>query len=211
MARSLPTLTTLLKIQGPRAPGPVPTYSRSHVLLALLTIGKAGAIGRQALAKEAGLGEGAVRTVIKRLKEDGYITIQHQGCQLTAKGKDAYTKLRKIIPKTVELSRTSLTVGKEQVALLLRKKSDRVKSGIEQRDASIKAGAAGATTYVIRDSKFQMPGSSADCERDFPGIVWAKLRDELRPENRDVLIVCGSDDRRTSFLGAVSAALTLLD
>ena len=85
-----------------------------------------------------------------------------------------------------------------------------MRSGIEQRDASIRAGAAGATTYVIHDSKFQVPGSSVDCEEDFPSEAWAKLRGELRPEDEDVVIVCGSDDRQTSFVGVISAALTLL-
>ncbi len=207
----LPAFATLLKIEGPRAPGPAPTYSSSHVLVALLTIGNTSAIGRHALAIEAGLGEGAIRTVIKRLKEDGYITIQPQGCQLTAKGKEAYRELKRRIPKTVELSKTSLSVGKEQVVVQVKNRSDQVKSGIEQRDASIRAGAAGATTYIIVHSKFQMPGSSVDGEKDFPSSAWPKLRKELQLENGDVVIVCGSEDRRISFIGAITAALTLLN
>lgn len=209
--RPLPALTTLLRMESPRAPGPAPTYSSSHVLVVLLTIGDAGAVGRHALAQEAGLGEGAIRTVIKRLKEDGYVAIAPQGCELTAKGKDAYAELKKRIPKIIRLSRTSLTFGKEQAAVLVKKKSDLVKSGIEQRDASIKAGAEGATTYVIRDSKFQIPGSSSDCEKDFPSDAWSKLREELHPQNGDVVIICGSKDAHISSIGAISAALTLLN
>jgi DNA-binding MarR family transcriptional regulator len=193
-----------------RAPGPAPTYSSSHVLLVLLRIGGAEVIGRHALAKDAGLGEGAVRTVIKWLKEDGYITVEPSGCQLTVKGKQAYSELKRVMPKTLELSRTGLTVGREQVAILVKKKANRVKSGLEQRDSSIKAGAAGATTYVIKNSKFQVPGSSADSEKDYPSGAWVKLRSELQPEDGDVVIVCGSDDRHASFVGAISAALTLL-
>jgi len=73
-------------MESPRAPGPAPTYSSSHILLALLTIGDAGAIGRHTLAIEAGLGEGSVRTVMKWLKEDNFITVEPKGCLLTAKG-----------------------------------------------------------------------------------------------------------------------------
>ena len=203
-------LTALLKMGGSRAPGPAPTYSSSHVLLVLLTIGGSGTIGRHALAKEAGLGEGAVRTVIKWLKEDDYITVKPNGCQLTARGKQAYSELKSVMPKTLELSRTALTVGREQVAVLVKKRSGRVRSGIEQRDSSIRAGATGATTYVIKDSKFQVPGSSLDGEKDFPSGAWMKLRSGLQPENGDVVIVCGSDDRRVSFIGAMSAVLALL-
>lgn len=210
MERPLSAFTALQKIDSSRGPGPASTYSSSHVLLALLTIGRAGVIGRHALAKEAGLGEGAVRTVIKWLKERAYITVEPNGCQLTAKGKHAYAELKRAMPKILELQRTTLTVGSEQVAILIKKKSDRVRSGIEQRDSAIKAGAAGATTYVIKGSKFQVPGSSADAEKDFPSGVWTKLRSGLQPEEGDVVIVCGSDDKHSSLIGAISAALTFL-
>ncbi len=175
-----------------------------------MIIGDTGAIGRVALAREAGLGEGAIRTVLKHLKGEGYITIKSQGCELIGKGKEAYSELKKRMPRTVRLSKTGLTVGKEQVAALVKQKSNVVKSGIEQRDTAIKAGAAGATTYIIRNSRFQVPGSSSDCERDFPSNAWSRLREELRPENGDVVIICGSASKHTSFIGAISAALTLL-
>jgi Domain of unknown function (DUF4443)/CggR N-terminal DNA binding domain len=204
----LAAFKALLNIGVPR--GPAPTYNPSHVLLAMLTIGGAGTIGRHALAKETGLGEGAVRTVIKWLKEDGYITIQPDGCQLTEKGRLAYSELTSIIPRTMDLSKTPLSVGREQVAILVKKRAPQIRTGIEQRDAAIKAGADGATTYVIEGSKFQVPGSSEDAERDFPSEAWSQLRNGLRPEDGDVVIVCGSDDRRTSFIGAIGAVRTLL-
>jgi hypothetical protein len=175
-----------------------------------LTIGDAGAIGRHTLAVKTGLGEGAVRTVIKWLKEDGYIATDAGGCRLAAKGKKAYAEIKSAIPNTIELSKTPLTVGREQVALLVKNKANRVKSGIEQRDSAIRAGAAGATTYVIRGAKFQVPGSSMDSEKDFPGPGWTKLRSSLEPDDGDVVIVCGSEDRNASRLGAISAAFTLL-
>lgn len=208
--RELSTVTALLRIGSPRAPGPAPTYTKPHILVVLIIIGDNGAIGRTGLAREAGLGEGAVRTVLKHLKAEGYVTIKPTGCELTGKGKGAYSELKKRMPEVVRLSKTSLTVGEDQVAVLVKLKSDAFKSGIEQRDAAIKAGAAGATTYVIKNSKFQVPGSSSDCERDFPSDAWPKLREKLRPENGDIVIVCGSKDEHTSFIGAVSAALTLL-
>ncbi|MDA4124953.1 MAG: MarR family winged helix-turn-helix transcriptional regulator [Thaumarchaeota archaeon] len=206
----MPALAEVLEMGSPRAPGPAPTYSPSHVLAVLMTIGDVGSIGRGALAKESGLGDGAVRTVIRRLGSGGYIVVRPVGCQLTGKGKVAYDELRKRIPKTIELTKTSLTLGDKQVALLIRGAGEGVKSGIEQRDASIKAGAVGASTYVIRGSKFQVPGSSLDCEADFPSDAWRKVRRELRPLNGDAIVICGSGERNTSLIGAISAAITLL-
>lgn len=193
-----------------RAPGPAPTYGSAHVLLALLTIGEAGSLGRHALSSEVGLGEGAVRTVIKWLKADSYIVIDASGCRLTAKGKKAYGELKRLVPRVLLLPRTELTVGKIQTAVLVRNTSGRVKSGLEQRDSSIKAGASGATTYVFKNSRFEVPGSSRDAEKDFPTEAWTRLRKGLEPQNGDVVIVCGSDEKQTSLVGAISAALTLL-
>lgn len=203
-------LASVLKTDRLRAPGPVHTYSSPHILFVLMAIGDAGAIGRQALSSEVGLGAGAIRTVIKWLRADGYIVVHESGCQLTPKGKQAYGELKRVIPKILMLPRTTLTVGKVQVAALVKKRSRRVRNGIEQRDASIKAGASGATTYVYRGSNFEIPGSPGDSERAFPSEAWTKLRDGLEPEDGDVVIICGSDEKRTSLLGVISAALTLL-
>jgi len=207
----LSAFTFLLKLDRTRAPGPAPTYGSAHVLLALLTIGEAGVLGRHALSSEVGLGEGAARTVIKWLKADGYITIEANGCTLSAKGKRAYNELKKLMPRMLVLTRTPLTVGRVQVAVLVKKRSGRVKSGIEQRDSSIKAGASGATTYLVKDSRFEVPGSSRDAEKDFPAEAWKKLKEGLEPEDGDVVIVCGSDEKHTSLIGVISAVLTLLD
>ena len=198
-----------MRIDRSRPPGPMPSYSSAHMLLVLLTIGEAGSVGRHALSGRVGLGEGAVRTVIKWLKAGGYISIDASGCRLTPKGKRAYSELKKLIPEITTLSRTDLTVGKVQAAVLVKRRSGKVRTGIEQRDSAIMNGAAGATTYVVRDSRFEVPGSSRDAEKDFPSKAWAELREGLRPEDRDVVIVCGAAERQVALLDAISAALTL--
>jgi len=206
----LPAIITLLRKENVRLQGPSRTYGPSHVIIVLLSIGDAGAIGRHALAQRAGLGEGAIRTVIKRLVEGGYIKVKSPGCELTRRGKEVYHELKKTIPQFLSLSKTSLTVGREQVAVLIKGASSLVTNGIIQRDAVIKVGALGATTYIIKDSKFQIPPSVADCEKEFPGEIWNTLTDELRPQGGDVVIICGSHDQIVSTIGAVSAALTLV-
>lgn len=206
----MPALGSLLKIAGERAAGPAPTYSLPHILIVLIAIGETKSIGRQALANKAGLGEGAIRTILKRLGKEGYMEVNSQGCKLTAEGDRVYSELKRRIPRTIMLSKSELTVGKEQVAIVVRGVASRVSGGIEQRDAAIKMRALGATTYTIKDSKFQIPMGSSDCETDFPSDMWAKLRGELQPNNGDVVIVCGSNDQKTSTLGVMSAALSLI-
>jgi predicted transcriptional regulator len=176
----------------------------------MLTIGNSSAIGRQALAKKVGLGEGAIRTILKRLRDQGYVETNAYGCVLSPKGKKAFSEIKAKIPKIVPIPETKLTIGSNQVALVVKGASSRVSNGIRERDASIKVGASGATTYLVRDSRFTVPKGSTDCEKDFPGTIWARLRGELQPKSGDVVIVCGSDNEITSELGAISAALTLV-
>jgi len=102
-----------------------------------------------------------------------------------------------------------LTMGAAQVAVSVRGAGDAVKSGIEQRDSAISVGAAGATTYVVRGSRFTIPGGSDDCEKDFPSRTWTALRKRLKPKDGDAVILCGSNKEETARLGALSAALTL--
>ena len=52
----------------------------------------------------------------------------------------------------------SIALGKFNYAVLLNQASFAINSGLEQRDASIKVGALGATTLLYKDYKFIMPG-----------------------------------------------------
>lgn len=206
----LSRLRGLLRVVAQREPGPSPSFAQHHLLLAVLTVGEAGAIGRKALAARTGLGEGAIRTVLSRLRGEGYLTVSPSGCALTKKGEALFSELRQSLPKMAAMTRTSLTVGEKQFVTLVRAAAKNVTNGIEQRDAAIKAGADGATTFIIRRQKFSVLGGSDDCERDYPGEAWEGLRRLLSPNEGDAVIVCGSGNPMLSKVGALSAALSLL-
>ena len=167
-------------------------------------------IGRQALARESGLGEGATRTVLRRLREGGYVDVNASGAFLTKKGRGLFRLLQGRLLPFAELSNSGLTVGSEQAAVGVRRGSRTLGSGIPQRDSAIMVGASAATSYEIRGSKFTVTGGSNDCERDFPSGAWRLLKKELVPGNGDIVIVCGAEDALKAKLGALSAALTLL-
>ncbi len=204
------SFATLLSLAGERAPGPSPSYDRPHFLLAFLAIGDSGVIGRQALARQSGLGSGAVRTVIRKLREGGFAGANASGCFLTRPGEQVYAAIRQELTPPLVVGGSQLTAGSVQVAFAVRGASRRVKGGIEQRDSAVRAGAAGATTYVIRSGRFAVPGGSQDCEREFPGKAWKSLRAGLNPGEGDAVILCGSSDAIGAMVGALSAALTLL-
>ncbi len=203
-------LSALLGMVDVGTTGPSPSFTRAHLFLAFLTIGSYGTIGRQALAKQSGLGEGATRTVLRRLRRGGYVEVNASGAFLTKKGKGLLQMLKGRLLPFAELENSKLTVGSEQAAAGVRGSSRRLGNGIPQRDSAIMVGATAVTTYSIRNSKFTIPGGSNDCEKDFPTGAWKSLRNKLTPRNGDIIIVCGAENALKAKLGALSAALTLL-
>jgi hypothetical protein len=129
---------------------------------------------------------------------------------LTGPGKRVYESLRTRLSPFVPLEGSKLTIGPHQVGIATRGGGRAVQGGLEQRDSAIRLSASGATTFVIRDGKFTIPGGSSDSERDFPSKVWPALRQGLGPKNGDAVVVCGASDETTAKLGALSASLTLL-
>ncbi len=209
-ARGLTSVNQLLELAAPDARGPAPTFAGPHVLLAFLTIAGSAYIGRKTLGARSGFGEGAARTVLKKLKEGGYVDVIRSGCYLTRSGKTLSKSIHSSISELVDLPPSGLTVGGHQAALLIPGAGRKVHSGIEQRDSAIRIGASGATTYVLRNTKFTIPGGSSNCEKEFPSPAWSQLRRDLKPGNGDAVVLCGADDEVSARLGALAAAITLL-
>jgi hypothetical protein len=205
----MPSLSGLLEIAERPVQGPSPSFEKPHLVLVFITIGESGVIGRQALAARSGLREGPVRTVLKKLREDGYANTNASGCYLTDAGKRVFESLRSRLSPFVSLEGSSLTLGALQVCVVVKGGARSVQSGLEQRDSAIRLDALGATTFVIKGGKFIVPGGSLDSETEFPSKVWSSLR-SLGPKNGDAVVVCGARDEKTAKLGALAAALTLL-
>jgi hypothetical protein len=208
--RGLASLRSLLDLATAEAPGPSPTYTASHILLVFLTISASNYVGRQSLARQCRLGEGATRTVLKKLTDQGYVGVIRSGCYLTRSGKLLARAIATTMSSLVAIPHSSLTMGEYQAAVVLRKAGGQVRSGIEQRDSAMRIGASGATTYVIRSGRFTIPGGSSNCEKDFPDGAWAVLRRELAPKDGDAVVLCGAGAEVSARLGALAAVTTLL-
>src|SRR5579862_5089664 len=130
--------------RGPRA-----AYGEVDVLKALLAIGNSNSsMGRFRLGQITGLGQGEVRTLISRLKETNLITVDSKGCNLTEKGRKKFDSISKAIPYSAAVEAVDLDLGKHAWAVIVRGKRSNIKKGLEQRDASIRAGATGALTVI---------------------------------------------------------------
>lgn len=192
--------------RGPRA-----SYGEVDVLKALFAIGNSGtSIGRFKLGKSTGLGQGEVRTLINRLKDADLITVDSRGCALTEKGKKKFDSISSAIPSSSPVDAKDLDLGKYSWCVIVRDREQKIKKGLEQRDASIRAGATGALTVVYSGGRFKIPGDKEDCETVGPAEPWTTIRKNLVPKNGDVVIVSSGDSPLSAEEGALAAALTLL-
>jgi hypothetical protein len=201
------TLEALRDVLSSDYKGPRAIFSEVHVLKAILAVGAAGSIGRGRLGSIVGLGQGEVRTLIKRLKENDLIVIEPEGCKLSNKGEKEFQKLKKKVPWSSSVNARSLGIGDACAAVMVRNAGKNVRKGIEQRDAAVRVGANGAFTALFASSRFTLPGEEGvDCERDGPVELWTAAR-SAGPREGDVLIVAGAD---SAELGALAGALTVI-
>ena len=199
-------ISTLNKIAEKTAPGKQPTFIAAHILKAVEFIEAGLGVGRQQLAKELGLGEGTTRTIVKRFRDEGLIEVTRGGMTLTARSNTMLNDIRKRVSST-KLSQAGITVGAYDYAVLVKGVTSQVKSGIEQRDSALMAGAKGATTLVYRGNQFHVPGVDVT-----PSVLLVReLICRLKPEEGDVVIIGTADSILKAELGAKSAALELLE
>ena len=195
----------LERIVSRSGPSRMLSFNTAHVLKCLQLLQQNEYASRAVLAKELGLGEGSIKTLIKHLKANNIIETRKAGCRLTGKGKKLSNNLLAALPAEVEVPMNSITIGKYNHAVLLREYAFAVTSGIEQRDEVIKFGGDGATTLLYKDNKFVMPRTNQDCLSKEP-----KIRDlliKLQPRDSDVIIIGSASNKITAELGAKSAAL----
>ena len=198
-------LSVLRQVVAKLAPGRPPAYSLAHALMGLELIGAGLGVGRQQLARELRLGEGTIRTMVSRMRGLGLVNASRGGMSLTEKGQEVLAELAEVM-STSEIPETSLTVGSENYAVLVKCASAKVRLGIEQRDAALISGALGATTLVYEGGKLRMPGTAEDLDPETSQLILG----DLSPGEGDVIIIGSSVDAFLAELGAKAAALMLL-
>ena len=185
----------------PRAIGPLPRFAEVHVRRTLELIAKHKRIGRKQLAEELEVGEGSMRTILNQLKKQGLITSSRGGHTLTAKGKSSLGKPLEF----VQVDTSNLTVGKVDVATIVRGAAKKIKRGIEQRDEAIKVGAQGATVLVFKGGKLQFPDRFIKVGKRNSEIIIKTFK----PREGDVIIIGTANDIVSAEAGARAAARTL--
>jgi hypothetical protein len=188
-----------------------PVFKPHHAAVALVMIGRQEPLGRYELCQNMSIGEGSVRTLLKRFTENGYITPEgRQGQRLTPKGKALFDRISKDIPNGLFLDIGSLVMYEKGYANLVRNRAHKVNDGVRQRDEAIIQGGygqAGATTLTFQDGVLNMPPGK------FPVLSEEGLliMDTLRPIDEDVIVIGSANDPNLARDVAMAAAMTLFD
>ena len=199
----------LEKLSSEKAPGPSPSFSMFHLLHAIELISEK-TIGRSKLAENLKVGEGAVRTVINRLKDADLVATSKSGCILTNEGSRLLREYKSIVKKKIEIAKNELTLADYNFAILIKDRGHKVRSGVEQRDAAVMAGAKGATTIMFKEGRLKIPSVSDDVAKDFPNAANQIVR-LLKPEKNDVIIIGSADSLGKAEYGTLAAAWTVLN
>lgn len=189
--------------------GPQEYFNHIHVALLIYFLGEDAPKSRFELSQSLGLGEGSVRTILKRLKANSIINITKKGVYLSEKGLVFYKEFKKIFPLIIEDNIHSLAPGKYNVIALVKKMKSKVFQGIEQRDHAIKYGATGAITLVYEEGSFKFPNTKENVEQFYPSKFWSRIKSLGKPEDDDVLIICFAENRQKAYIGCFAAALSL--
>ena len=179
------------------------SYSIAHVVKVLFLLSERP-MGRHQLMKEMGLGEATIKTLVKRLKKNNLIKKTTKGNVLTKKGILFVSKILKKISRPVEIAIDKYTIGKYNYAVLVKKASSKLRSGIEQRDEAIKIGADGATTLLCKNDRLILPG----CDRKIIELEKI-LRKNFKIENENVIVIGSASTKKKAEEASIIAALSL--
>ena len=193
---------------NPKAPGPSTTFTVSHIFFALELLAEKP-IGRNMLSRKIDVGEGTIRTLISRFRNRGLIETSRSGCVLTNKGCLVWKKFEELFPKRAKIGKTELTNAEHNYAFLVRNSGHNVRSGIEQRDAAIIAGATDAIVVVHKQGQLTIESVSKDLKQRFPAATNQIIK-TFNPENNDAVVIVGATDPWKAKHGAFAASWTLI-
>ena len=196
-----------MEIGKSTASGPMPLFQEYHLLMALLVIRDRGPLGRKQLSRDVEIGEGSVRSILKRLIRANYITTERNGNVITAEGSRFMEELGL---EVISVRGGDISLGDCDVAVLVPGAGERIPDGFSQRDAAVRAGARGATTLVFRDGGLIFPMDGRHLNDDGILSQFCDAYERWPLEEDDVIIIGTADDEKNATKGALAAALDIL-
>ncbi len=206
MRRLTLVLQELKSLSARGVRGPAPSFDEVHIARALCLLYDNPPLGRITLSKSLGIGEGAARTLIRKLSSLGLLKVDAVGgCLLTEKGEELAQRLRKLFPKSLQLNLPSLKIGRHGYAVLIRRSISDQKV-ILIRDVAVRYGATGALVVKYCEGRLEVPLVYDDLKSEYPSEAQAILS-KLEPKDGDTIIIAFSDTTLKAEHAAWAASL----
>lgn len=188
--------------------GPAAAYTPVHMIKALFIIDSSKSIGRVALSRSLGIGEGSVRTIIKRLQEMSLISIDSiGGCSLTPVGREVLQQISKGMVASGQVDLSGMDIGRPAHAIQIRLDLSK-HSVLKLRDVAVRWGAEGAILFHFSANKISVPTITDDLSKTSPKTYY-ELMSKFRLLEGDALIASFADDYPHAEMSALAVFLYL--
>lgn len=182
-------------------------FSDVSIIRTLIEIKKNPSVGRKTLSCKIGISEGSMRTLLNYLKEHNILTATHKGHSLTPAGDKIIAGFLNFTSFPFEISLPDMTRDK-CIGIILKNASEKIKSGIEERDTAIREECNGAYVLLYTNNEFKFPSINASI-LDYP-VSHEYLNNIARRENLndgDVVVICFADDFINAENGVINISL----
>lgn len=188
--------------------GPAAAYTPVHVIKALLIIESSKSVGRVMLARVLGIGEGSVRTIIKRLQQQSLISIDSiGGCALTPVGREVLGQIKKGMVSSCPIDLSGLGVTSPSFALQVSLDAS-VHSVLKLRDVAIRWGAEGALVFHFSGGRIVVPSITDDLSQTSPSMYY-ELMSKFRLRDGDYVLAAFAHDIASAEMSALAVFLFL--
>jgi Domain of unknown function (DUF4443) len=190
--------------------GPLPQLTPLQLFNALVLIQREGPIGRRSLSETLQLNDGVVRGLLERLADSKMALVTVKGVRLSKNGKESLRKLfhQLSIKKIISIDQSDLVSASSVMGVHAINLYKPGMTGIAQRDEAIKAGAEGSITIAVLGKKLVIPPDNKSIAELAPKEN-ARLRNELEPANKDLIIIGFGKDAGRALAGALAAVFSL--
>jgi len=185
--------------------GADPSYKDVHLLRTLLKLHET-TLGRKNLVKYLGIGEGSVRTIIKKLSSAGLIDSSKTGHMLTHEGEKYVDNIMSRISAPAHVELGDFLPGDTCAVKVTGIGLDRG-DWVDLRDIALKNGADGAV-ILVNDGKLRFPSKDMDID-DYP-LVRKALSDMEGPD-KGAIVIGFSANLAKAEDGALSIVQKLLE
>ncbi|NJE05036.1 DUF4443 domain-containing protein [Thermococcus sp. M36] len=159
--------------------------------------------GRKTISEVLDLGEGSVRTLLKKLSWLDVISSTQRGHSLNEKGKGLLEEMSRHFSEAREVGKLD---GHPAYALVV-KEPPGFKS-IELRDEAIRFHARGAMILIVKNGEVVFPEDGRPLKETMPELQ-EKLNEKLHPGEGDMVVVTWAESEADAMKSAYHVALTM--